>query len=323
MILAFAALFSMLYLSAAASRAVHDPNVIPVEPKISQLQAIETAERHIRAEVKDLREIRLNFQMYNFSASEYNSVNSPGWNEYVQYRQNMRNSWDLEHVKQYPELLNLRLYFVHANGTTYAINGTDHTFVKVCDQPSPACPINRIAVNAARDRLVYYTDMMWLRQSREMPNDVGDIVIDAETGEIVWSSIEYAKNTKPMPNINFDNRTISQLFRELANPPETTNIAIQYGASIQSSGDGYLPKEVFVTLGVNNRVVWTNQDSVPSSVISDSGYVDRLTGKKLDSGPISPESKFEFVFTEPGAYPYHSEPHPWMRGTIFVVENFS
>ena len=75
-----------------------------------------------------------------------------------------------------------------------------------------------------------------------------------------------------------------------------------------------------VTLGVDNKVIWTNRDSVQESVVSNTSYVDKLTGKKFDSGSMDSGDTFEFTFTKPGDYPYHAEPHPWIRGEILVRE---
>lgn len=318
MVLGLGVLFSLLSFSTILAgdngKTAHDPNVIPTEPKISQLQALETVEKQIRLYVKNPEVIKLDYTLYNFSSSEYGNE---------EYRHKLIYGWDVEHIKKYPELLNIPLYFVHANGTTYAINSAGHIFHKVCDQPSPICPMGRTVTDAVRNRLVYYAETAWSPPLPEVPYNYGQYAIDAETGKVAWDGIEYGKNIKPMPNVSFDNKTLSQLFREHANPPQTTNITIERGAAIQSSGKGYLPKETRVTLGIDNKVVWTNSDSLIESVVSDTGYVDKLTGKKFESGQMLPNSMFEFVFTEPGEYSYHAEPHPWMTGKVTVQKPFS
>jgi plastocyanin len=334
MVFAFGLLFSLIYISSYiqqpdnGERIIHDLGTIPLPPKISQLQAMQTVERHIRSEIKDVQKIRLEYQLYNFSLADYNSGDPVYAGKYAQYRQRMGYSWDLERVKQHPELLNLPLFYVHVNnGTVYEINYTNHSssYRKVCDKPVLGCHIQAAMGAAAKGRLVYFADILWSPQVKEIPSNEGYVLVDAETGKIVWSSIEYAKNTRPEPhvNINSSNKTINQLYRERASPPLTTYIDIEYGAYDSSSGKSYFPKEVRVTLGIDNKVVWTNRDVVSHSVISSFGYIDKLTGKKFDSGMILPGSTFEFVFTEPGEYWYHAEPHPWMQGKVEVVENFS
>ncbi len=73
-----------------------------------------------------------------------------------------------------------------------------------------------------------------------------------------------------------------------------------------------------LVIGRNNTVVWINQDVVAHLVVSNDGYVDDL-GNKFDSTPIMPGKSFQFTFTRPGTYEYHSEPHPWMHGKVVVL----
>lgn len=71
-LLAFGVLFSMLYVSSAQSgtgRIAHDPHVIPTEPRITQLQAVEAVENHIRSNVKGVEKIFLYFSSYNSSSA--------------------------------------------------------------------------------------------------------------------------------------------------------------------------------------------------------------------------------------------------------------
>jgi plastocyanin len=185
--------------------------------------------------------------------------------------------------------------------------------------------MDRSGAYAARDKLVYSIEVNWSPPVAQEPYSEGHYLVDAETGEIVWNNIDFAAYPKPLlPNVNFDNnKTITQLQGEFANPPQTTNIDIEQGAANQSAHKGYLPKVISITLGVDNRVVWTNRDAEAESVVSDSGYVDTLTGKKSDSGLIPPGGTFEFTFTKEGEYSYHGESHPWMSGKIEVVESFA
>jgi plastocyanin len=321
-VLAFGLLGSMLYISTvqSSSRISHDPNVIPTEPKITQIQAVEAAEKHLQSKVKEVQEIRLEFPLYNFSMQRYTS--DPSYVEYIE-KNNLRHGSLLSQVKEHPELLNLPLYFIHANGTLYSIkNATSHTFEKVCKEPSFRCPLPVLAINASRDKLVYRVYVTWLKPS--IPTNEALYLVDAETGQITTNFVDLKLNRLPTPNVNFDNKTTSKLYNELANPPQTSNIDIEQRASDQRANKGYLPKEIRVILKMNNKVVWTNRDIVPESVVSDSGYVDKLTGKRFESGPIPPAGgTFEFTFTKEGEYPYHAESHPWMRGKIEVVEGFA
>lgn len=113
---------------------------------------------------------------------------------------------------------------------------------------------------------------------------------------------------------------------DVLNPPESVTVTIVEGSYIETQERNFVPKEVRGMLGVDNRIVWVNDDTTFHSVTTDVGYVDPITGKfdSLDTiGLIGPDETYEFVFTQTGEYPYHCEPHPWMTGKIVIVENFA
>jgi|SRR5690606_20346 len=114
---------------------------------------------------------------------------------------------------------------------------------------------------------------------------------------------------------------------EILNPAEIVNVRILKDSFVESSPKNFEPKSVRGILGVSNKVVWTNEDTFGHTVTSDEpAYVDQISGKfdSLAQGSlIMPGETFEFTFTKVGTYRYHCEPHPWMEGTIEIVENFS
>jgi plastocyanin len=63
-----------------------------------------------------------------------------------------------------------------------------------------------------------------------------------------------------------------------------------------------------VTAGTT--VVWTNNDTVPHSVVAYDG--------SFDSGALQPGESFEHTFTNAGLVAYHCGVHTTMRGTIDV-----
>ncbi|AIF85553.1 plastocyanin [Candidatus Nitrososphaera evergladensis SR1] len=113
---------------------------------------------------------------------------------------------------------------------------------------------------------------------------------------------------------------------EVLNPPGFSSVTIVEGSSNPNQAQNYVPKQVRATLGIDNKIVWTNKDTTFHSVTTDTGYVDPINGK-FDSiasiGLVGPEQKYEFTFTRAGEYPYHCEPHPWMTGKVTIVENFA
>ena len=71
----------------------------------------------------------------------------------------------------------------------------------------------------------------------------------------------------------------------------------------------FIPASVTVPAGTT--VTWTNQDSAPHQVASDTGAFSSIT---LGQG-----GKYSFTFTSPGTYPYHCSIHTFMKGTITVT----
>ncbi|RMF30881.1 MAG: hypothetical protein D6752_03265 [Candidatus Nitrosothermus koennekii] len=116
-----------------------------------------------------------------------------------------------------------------------------------------------------------------------------------------------------------------QVPEEVLNPLEVAEVTIIPGSFNQDQPDNFIPKRLEVQLGLNNKVRWTNEDSAPHTVTSDDGYTDPWSGafdsrEHTETPLIMPGTTFEFLFTEPGEYHYHCEPHPWMTGTVVVEE---
>jgi plastocyanin len=87
-------------------------------------------------------------------------------------------------------------------------------------------------------------------------------------------------------------------------------VVIQPGASINANL-GFEPSTITVVIGVNNTVIWKNEDSDWHDVHSDTGL--------FYSGIIQPGTSWTYTFTTPGTYPYVCDPHPWMTGTVIVI----
>jgi plastocyanin len=108
---------------------------------------------------------------------------------------------------------------------------------------------------------------------------------------------------------------------EVLDPSGITSVSISEGSALPSQTQNFEPKEVTANLGETNKVVWTNDDTTPHTVTTDTGYNDPTSGE-FDSmatiGLVAPKQTYEFIFTEAGEYPYHCEPHPWMTGKVTV-----
>lgn len=81
----------------------------------------------------------------------------------------------------------------------------------------------------------------------------------------------------------------------------------------------YEPEVIKVVIGINNTVRWMNQDITSHSVrADDEGDPDFRSA--MQDNFLSPGETFEYTFTKPGVFGYHGVPHPWMHGTVVVLE---
>ena len=118
-------------------------------------------------------------------------------------------------------------------------------------------------------------------------------------------------------------------------PSSCVNVTIVSGASSPYSGYasgsttlyGYNPQSVTLVIGVNNTVVFTNQDAAFHTATSASSDPASFNSQCLDgvgapcpSGQGAGVSTFQFTFTVAGTYLYHCIYHPWMQGKIVVVQ---
>lgn len=70
----------------------------------------------------------------------------------------------------------------------------------------------------------------------------------------------------------------------------------------------FMPASVTVKAGT--RVTWTNHDSSPHTATSNTGA--------FDTGAIKDGQSMSVTLRKPGAYAYHCDFHPFMKGTITV-----
>jgi nitrite reductase (NO-forming) len=92
--------------------------------------------------------------------------------------------------------------------------------------------------------------------------------------------------------------------------PEIVHVSMPLGSATNSNSSGFSPSVIVVVIGVNNTVVWTNNDNAPHTVTA--------SGKVFDSGNMNPGDTFQYTFTTPGTYQYTCSYHPWMKGTVIV-----
>ncbi|MES2023850.1 MAG: cupredoxin family copper-binding protein [Patescibacteria group bacterium] len=89
----------------------------------------------------------------------------------------------------------------------------------------------------------------------------------------------------------------------------SNNVPESKTASVSMKNFAFNPATLSVKAGI--KVTWTNNDSVPHTVTSDS---DNL----LNSPTLAPGESFSFTFANSGTYSYHCKIHPMMKGVGVV-----
>jgi plastocyanin len=76
-------------------------------------------------------------------------------------------------------------------------------------------------------------------------------------------------------------------------------------------GSNQLTPNATVVIGVNNTIIWTNQDDVQ--------HTTTAVGGLWNSGAMDTGQTFSVTISAPGTYEYHCTIHPkWMIGFIIV-----
>jgi len=89
-------------------------------------------------------------------------------------------------------------------------------------------------------------------------------------------------------------------------------VSILNGAGSNRSSAGYSPETITIVIGINNTVIWTNNDAALHTVTSGvGGFYSTDLGKG---------GTYTFTFTVAGTYVYFCIYHGWMHGTVIVKE---
>jgi plastocyanin len=80
--------------------------------------------------------------------------------------------------------------------------------------------------------------------------------------------------------------------------------------AVASTIERYLFVENRIVVERGATVAWTNRDGVVHTVAADDG--------SWNSGAIQPDGDWRARFDEPGVYPFHCGPHPFMKGVVIV-----
>jgi plastocyanin len=98
----------------------------------------------------------------------------------------------------------------------------------------------------------------------------------------------------------------------------TVVVSIPKGAGAGASGaPGYAPDKVTVVIGVNNTVMWQNNDTAPHTV-TPSVTPSSGSWPTAGSGNMKAGDTYSYTFTVPGNYTYICTYHSWMIGYVVV-----
>ena len=92
--------------------------------------------------------------------------------------------------------------------------------------------------------------------------------------------------------------------------PSTTKPINSAPVTVNIKNFSFSPQTLNIKIGTN--VIWTNNDTVPHTITSDSGNL-------LNSGNIAPGASFNQTFSSAGSINYHCNIHPMMKGSITVT----
>ncbi len=105
-----------------------------------------------------------------------------------------------------------------------------------------------------------------------------------------------------------------QTKEEFRESPIKVIVDIIPGSWDPNQPNNFVPKNIRVLLHVNHTVVWINKENI--DVAHTVTHINRL----FDSGLFGPGLNWSYSFRDPGLYQYFCIPHPWMRGSVEVVQ---
>ncbi len=81
-------------------------------------------------------------------------------------------------------------------------------------------------------------------------------------------------------------------------------------AAVEVKIDNFAFTPSTITVKAGTQVTWINHDDIPHTVDSTEG--------KFKSAALDTDEKFQFLFTQPGEYPFYCRMHPKMTGKVIV-----
>ncbi len=153
---------------------------------------------------------------------------------------------------------------------------------------------------------------------------IGLIGVIIVAGVAVWWLLNTTtKQETPSTSTSSSNMEDMNAAMDQPTTPDTTQNTAPPAAPAAQSGTiavtikdmAFAPAKITIKKG--STVVWTNQDSVGHNAVGDSAQAGGLptTATLLSKGQTE-----SFTFNAVGVFTYHCTPHPFMQGTVQVVE---
>lgn len=111
------------------------------------------------------------------------------------------------------------------------------------------------------------------------------------------------------------------------NPANAEDLTRQSEVTIAIKDFKYTKSNIKIKRGTT--VTWTNQDTVKHNVMQDHNDSDAAHDAP-SKGEVKPDifasqlldkgESYSFTFNEAGTDPYHCSPHPYMKGSVTVVD---
>ena len=130
------------------------------------------------------------------------------------------------------------------------------------------------------------------------------LVVNRSDGDPTTSDHSMHEGETTQSNLNTSNDSSAQN-QSNGMAVETTVVDIKNYA--------YVPAKIKVKRGT--AVTWTNQDDVKHDIMPNNKKAGLGASKLLNKG-----ESYTNTFNLPGTYEYHCSPHPYMKGTVEVVE---
>ncbi len=135
-------------------------------------------------------------------------------------------------------------------------------------------------------------------------------VIVAVAASIVFYQVFYLPESLLKPSVD----------EHILHPEGQTEVSMIPGALDPAQENNFVPKLLNLQLGIDNHVIWSNDDETGHTVTPDHATEDSYSGAFGSDGIIMPGETYEFLFTEEMDLKYFCIPHPWMTGEIVITK---